>query len=290
MKPTLLLDKLAFPESPRWHNNRLWVSDWGAQELLTLEPGGRHEVVSQVRAFPFCTAFLPGGQLLVVAGQQVLGVEDDGSFKTYADLGVFSGDGWNEIVADGRGNVYVNGGSDGFKGEPGFIVLVTPDGSTKQVAEGLAFPNGMVITPDYSTLVVAESYSNILTAFDVAPDGSLSRRRVWAETGDSGPDGICLDAEGAIWCGSGHRCLRLREGGEVLQEVTLDLFCTACMLGGSDKKTLYMTVLDWGGEETMAEIGKIAASLEAGSPAKWSGKRTGQVLFTEAPAPGVGWP
>lgn len=290
MKPTFLIDNLAFPESPRWHNNRLYVSDWGGQELLTLDSQNKREVVTEVQAFPFCTAFLHDGQLLVVKGHQVLRMEVKGSLVLYADLSVLSSYGWNEIVADGRGNVYVNGGSDGFAGEPGFIVLVTPDGSIKQVADGLAFPNGMAITPDNATLIIAESYSKQLTAYDIASDGSLSNRRVWAETGEFGPDGICIDAEGAVWCGSGQRCLRLREGGEVLQEVPLELFCTACMLGGSDKKTLYMTVLDWGGEETMAEIGRIAESLEAGQPAKWSGKRTGQLLSIPAPAAGVGWP
>jgi sugar lactone lactonase YvrE len=286
----VLIDNLAFPESPRWHNDRLYVSDWGGQELITLDLENKREVVAEVQAFPFCTAFLPNGQLLVVKGHHILKMESDGSLVTYADLSVLSSYGWNELVADGRGNVYVNGGSDGFAGEPGFIVLVTPDGSVKQVADGLAFPNGMAITPDNSTLIIAESYSKQLTAFDIASDGSLSNRRVWAETGEFGPDGICIDAEGAVWCGSGQRCLRLSEGGEVLQEVPLELFCTACMLGGPDKKTLYMTVVHWGGQETMAEIGKIAESIEAGSPAKWSGKRTGQVLSIEAPASGVGWP
>lgn len=290
MKPTLLLENLAFPESPRWHGTRLWLSDWGAQELITLDAEGKREVAAQVPAFPFCTAFLPGGQALVVVRDKVMRVGADGALSPYADLSALSPHGWNEIVADGRGNVYVNGGSDGFAGEPGFIVLITADGSAKQVADGLAFPNGMAITPDNRTLIVAESYSKVLTAFDIAEGNTLANRRVWAETGDSGPDGICLDEEGAVWCGAGQRCLRLQRGGEVLTEIELELFCTACTLGGPDRKTLYLTVLDWGGEETMAEIGRIAASLEAGSPVTWSGKRTGQLLSLEAPAPGVGWP
>lgn len=169
-------------------------------------------------------------------------------------------------------------------------MLITPAGSVEQVADGLAFPNGMAVTPDNDTLIVAESYSKTLTAFDIAADSSLSQRRVWAQTGDFGPDGICIDAEGAVWCGSGQRCLRLREGGEILQAVELELFCTACTLGGPDGKTLYMTVLDWGGDETMAEIGRIAESLTTGSPVSWSGKRTGQLLSVRAPAPGAGWP
>jgi sugar lactone lactonase YvrE len=138
MKPTLLLDNLAFPESPRWHDNRLYVSDWGGQELITFDLENKREVVAEIQAFPFCTAFLPKGQLLVVKGQQVLCKEGDDSFAPYADLSALSSYGWNEIVADGRGNVYVNGGSDGFGGEPGFIVLISPDGAVK-LPMGLLF-------------------------------------------------------------------------------------------------------------------------------------------------------
>lgn len=289
VKPTVIIDNLAFPESPRWHNDRLYVSDWGGQELITLNQQSQRAVVAEIQAFPFCMAFLPDGQLLVVTKNAVSKVNHGGSLELYADLSVISDKGWNDIVADGRGNVYVNGGSDGFAGEPGLIGLITSDGTVKQVADDLAFPNGMAITPDNSTLIVAESYSKVLTAYEIASDGTLSNRRVWAETGEFGPDGICIDAEGAVWCASGQRCLRLREGGEVLQEVPLELFCTACMLGGSEQKTLYMTVVHWDSEETQTELGKIAQSLETGRPAKWSEKRTGQVLSVSAPAAKVGW-
>ncbi len=158
----------------------------------------------------------------------------------------------------------------------GILALVTPDGSVRQVADGVAFPNGMVVTPDNATLILAESYGNRLTAFDIAADGSLSNRWVWAAL-DGGflPDGICLDAENAVWYADvpNKRCVRVREGGEVLQTIELDRGCFACMLGGVDNRTLFLMANAWGGPANMAEAA-----------------RTGQVFTAQAPAPGVGWP
>ncbi len=286
-----LMTGLAFPESPRWHGDRLWFSDWGAQDIMTIDLTGRSEViVSDVRSFPFCIDFLPDGSLLVVANKRLLRREADGSLTTHADLSSLSEHSWNEIVVDGRGNAYVNGGALGFQGELGAIVLVTPDGSARRVADGLAFPNGMAVAPDNTRLIVAESFGKRLTAFDIAPDGSLSNRRLWAELKEFGPDGICLDAENTVWCGSGQRCVRVREGGEVVQVIDLDLFCTACMLGGPDRRTLYMTVVEWRGDATLADVEQMDNAIKAGVPARWPGARAGQVLAVEAPAPGAGWP
>ena len=197
---------------------------------------------------------------------------------THADLTGISDHPWNEIVVDGRGNAYVNNiGFDFPDGEfaTGIVALVTPDGSARQVADGVAFPNGMAVTPDNSTLIVAESYGNRLTAFDIAADGSLSNRRVWADLDGGDPDGICLDAENAVWYGDvpNKRCVRVREGGEVLQTIDLDRGCFACVLGGADGRTLFMIANEWGGPADMTD-----------------GARTGQVLTVEAPAPGAGWP
>ena len=223
---------------------------------------------------PFCIDWLPDGRLLVVAGQeaQLLRGNPDGSLSTYAELGNISGRPWNDIVVDGRGNAYVgNIGFDFPEGEftPGILALATPEGSARQVADGVAFPNGIVVTPDNSTLILAESYGNRLSAFDIATDGGLSNRRVWADLGDGVPDGICLDAEGAVWYGDvpNKRCVRVREGGEVLQTVELDRGCFACMLGGENGRTLFMVAADMTSEA-----------------------RTGQVLTVGAPAAGVGWP
>ena len=278
-EPQLLMSGLAFPESPRWHEDRLWFSDWGAQEVIAGDHEGKSEVIVRVPSIPFCIDWLPDGRLLIVSASEkrLLRRESDGSLVTHADLAPLSEYPWNEIVVDGRGNIYLNNiGFDFPEGEfaPGFLTLVTPDGSVRQVADDVAFPNGMVVTPDNTTLIVAESYANRLTAFDIAADGSLTRRRVWADV-DGFPDGICLDAENAVWYGDvpNQRCVRVREGGEVLQTIELDRGCFACMLGGASRNTLYLLANEWSDSENTAD----------GTP-------MGQVLTVAAPAPGVGWP
>jgi sugar lactone lactonase YvrE len=271
---------IAFGESPRWHDGRLWFSDWGAQEIIAVDPEGKSEVIVRVPfpSIPMCIDFLPDGRLLIVSTHErlLLRREGDGSLVTHADLRGLSGVGFNEIVVDGPGNAYVNSaGFDLLAGEkfaPGFVALVSPDGSVRQVADGMAFPNGMIVTPDNSTLIVAESYGKRLTAFDIATDGSLSNRRVWADLGEGVPDGICLDAENAIWYGDvpNKRCVRVREGGEVLQTIDLDRGCFACALGGADMRTLYMVATEWRGPAHMTD-----------------GPRTGQILTVEVLCPGV---
>ena len=215
---TVLMEGIVFGESPRWHDGRLWFSDWGANQVIALDPGGGHEVVASVPSFPMCIDFLPDGRLLVVdsAQRRVLRREPDGSMVTHAELAAVSEKPWNDIVVDERGNAYVNSIGFDFPDEqfaPGFVVLVTPEGAVRRVAEDLAFPNGMAITADGATLIVAESYGNRLTAYRIGPDGELADRRVWAPAGDDHPDGICVDAEGAVWyadVGNRH-CVRVRE-------------------------------------------------------------------------------
>jgi sugar lactone lactonase YvrE len=279
----ILLAGLVMGESPRWHEGRLWFSDWGAQEIVAVDLDGNSEVVVRVPfGLPFCIDWLPDRRLLVVSGREglLLRREPDGSLVTHANLAGLS-TAWNEIVVDGRGNTYVNAvGFDLMAGEKfatGIIALVTPDGSTRQVAEGIAFPNGMAVTPDNSTLIIAESYGKRVTAFDIAADGNLSNRRVWADLGDGFPDGICIDADNAVWYGDvpNKRCVRVREGGEVLQTIQLDRGCFACMLGGVSNRTLFLIAAEWRGMENIPEVARA---------------RTGQVLTLEAPAPGVGWP
>jgi len=276
---TLMTD-IMFGESPRWHGDRLWFADWGAQELIAVDLEGKSEVIVRIPSFPFCIDWLPDGRLLIVSARDrlLLRWEPDGSLVTHTDLSNLSDHPWNDIVVDGLGNAYIgNIGFDFPGGEfaPGMLALVTPDGSARQVADDVAFPNGLVVTPDNSTLMLAESYGNRLTAFDIAAHGSLSNQRVWADLDGGVPDGICLDAEGAVWYGDvpNKRCVRVREGGEVLQTIDLDRGCFACMLGGVDRRTLFLVAREWGGMESTAE--------EA---------RTGQVLTAPAPAPGAGWP
>jgi sugar lactone lactonase YvrE len=203
-------------------------------------------------------------------------VEPDGSLVTYVDLRELSDYGWNEIVVDDGGFTYINNvGFDLMGGEepkPGLIAAVTPHGQARQVADGLAFPNGMAITPDGSTLIIAESYEGRLTAFDIDADGGLSGRRVWADLGEGG-DGICIDADGAVWCPKFQACVRVAEGGEILETIDLDRFCFACMLGGEDGRTLFMNVAEWNGPDGI-----------------FKEPRTGQVLAQDAPAAHAGRP
>jgi sugar lactone lactonase YvrE len=278
-EPRILMTGIALGESPRWHDQRLWFSDWGAQQIIAVDSAGKSEIVAHVQTFPFCIDFLPNGRLLIVSGREglLLRQEPGGSLVTHADLTSLAAPPWNDIVVDGRGNIFVNNlgfaFGTGAAFEPGTIVVVTPDGRSRQVADGLAFPNGMAITPDNTTLIVAESYGERLTAFAIAADSSLTNRRTWAETPGDHPDGICLDAEGAIWYADvgSSRCVRVREGGEALQTVTLDRGCFACMLGGADRKTLYMVAAKW-------------------PDAMSGGERTGQLLAIEVDTPGAGWP
>jgi sugar lactone lactonase YvrE len=274
-----LMSGISFGESPRWHDDRLWFSDWGAQEIIAVDLEGNSEVVVRMPSFPFCIDWLPDGQLLIVSARDRLLLRrgSDGSLVTHADLSTLSEHPWNDIVVDGRGNAYIgNIGFDFPEGEfaPGTLALVSPNGSARQVADGVAFPNGIVVTPDNSTLIVAESYANGLTAFDITADGSLSNQREWADLGGV-PDGICLDTEGAVWYGDvpNKRCVRVREGGEVLQTIDLDRGCFACMLGGPDGKTLFMVTQEWSGMESPTD-----------------GERTGQLLTAPAPAAGASWP
>jgi sugar lactone lactonase YvrE len=276
-----LLSGTGVGESPRWHDDRLWFADWSAHEVVAVDLEGASEVVVLGPSHPFCFDFLPDGRLIIVSGQQgrLLRREADGELVTHGDLRGVSRGYWNDIVVDGRGNAYVNDvGFDLLAGEEaaaGSVAVVAPDGSARRVADNVAFPNGMAVTPDNATLIVAESYTNRLTAFEIAADGSLSNRRVWADLAGGTPDGICIDAEGAVWYADvpNKRCVRVREGGQVLQTIQLDRGCFACTLGGADDPTLFMVAAEWLGPRNMFE-----------------GPRTGQVLTAHAPAPSAGWP
>ena len=298
-EPHILLADLVIGESPRWHEDRLWFCHWGTDEIVTVDLHGNSKVVAHdPDNSPHTIEWLPDGDQLIAPkrpdpARRLLRKGTDGSLVAHADLSGYPG-GLNEIVVDGRGNTYVNGlgfdfpsflenvKRDGPEAQrvpwrerpdfvPGFIALVTADGTVRQVADGVEFPNGMAVTPDNSRLIVSESFAGRLTAFDIAADGGLANRRVWAE--GIGPDGICVDAEGAVWTGSGgNAAIRVREGGEVLQRVELDRAPFACMLGGPDRRMLFI----------------MAAKWNPGNP--FGGPRTGQVLTASAPAPGVGWP
>jgi len=277
-EPRVILSGLAYVESPRWHDGRLWFAHWGTDEIIAVDLDGTSEVVGHgPGGLGWSIGWLPDGRRLVT-GEGLMRREPDGSVVPHANLRDLAGN-WNELVVDGRGNIYINGGLFGpaEDGPSGIVALITPDGGVHQVADRLAFPNGMAVTPGNRTLIVAESWAEQLTAFDVADDGTLSQRRVWAATPGDHPDGICLDADGAVWyadVGNRH-CVRVREGGEVLATIALDRGAFACMLGGQNGRTLFMLAAEWRGFENAAQA--IA-------------DRTGQVLVAEAPAPHAGWP
>jgi sugar lactone lactonase YvrE len=280
--PRVLLTGLAFGESPRWHDHRLWLSNWGAQAVVAVDLAGQAEVMARVpTTLPFSIDWDAEGRLLVVSGPEgkLLRAQPDGALAVCADLRALSEHAFNEIVVDGRGNAYVNGaGFDMMAGAdfaPGLVALVSADGAVLRVAGDIAFPNGMAVTPDDGTLIVADSYGKCLTAFAIEPDGSLSGRRVWADLGDGVPDGICMDADGAVWYADvpNKRCARVREGGQVLDTVPVDRGCFACMLGGPDGRTLFVLAAEWKGPEGMLD-----------------GARTGRVLTVPAPAPHAGRP
>jgi sugar lactone lactonase YvrE len=278
----VLMEGVAFGESPRWHDGRLWFSDWGGQEVVAVDERGNRELIVQVEfsAFPMCIDFAADRRPLVVAGRdgRMLRREPDGALARYADLGDLSVSPWNDIVVDGAGNAYVDNIGFDFPGgpfAPGTLALVSPDGTARQVADGLAFPNGISITSDDGTLIVAVSYAERLTAFAIDDDGGLCERRVWAETPGDHPDGICIDSDGAVWyadVGNRH-CVRVREGGEVLDTVQCDPGCFACVLGGAAGSTLFIMAQEWGGPESVRQ-----------------GTRTGRVLTAPAPALRAGRP
>ena len=282
----VLLDGFGMGESPRWHEGRLWFSSWGTDEIVAVDLDGTSEVMGRGGGGAgWAVNWLPDGRMLIT-GSELIRVEPDGSRVRHVDLSDIAPYGVAEITVDGRGNVYLNTINFDFadfnevigSGQaPGKIVLVTPDGEAREVADGLAFPNGMVVTSDNATLIVAESFARRLTAFDIDRDGSLSNRRLWADvTGD----GICLDADGAVWTsevgpGDTGVCLRVRERGEVLDRIELDRPCYASMLGGEDGRTLFMVVAKWFGPDRMDEL------IQA---------KTGQILTARVGVPHAGWP
>ena len=243
----VLVSGLHFGECPRWHDGRLWLSDVHGHRVVTVDAAGHVAEVARLATRPAGLGWSPDGRLLAVSmvDRRLLRL-GDGGWETVADLHPLASFHCNDMVVDARGRAYV--GTFGFDVDggapyaPGEVILVDADGSARVVAPGLRFPNGMVITPDGATLVVAETMGPALRAFDVAPDGSLGNPRPWAELTDVVPDGICLDAEGAVWAASptGSEVVRIAAGGRILERVAVSNHAFACMLGGPDRRTLYV--------------------------------------------------
>jgi sugar lactone lactonase YvrE len=247
-EPQVLAAGFTFLEAPRWHRGRLWFSDFYDHKVLAVDESGRVETVVEVPKQPSGLGWTREGALLIVSMlDKKLMRFDGGALKPFADLGGIATGPCNDMVVDAKGRAYVgNFGYDRHNGEAprnAAVARVDPDGSVHVAAEDLAFPNGSVITPDGKTLIVAETFGSQLTAFDIAADGSLSNRRTFAAMGQTRPDGICLDAEGAVWVADagGGRAVRVREGGAIADTISLSpRHAYACMLGGNDGKTLFI--------------------------------------------------
>ena len=278
------LDNLSFGEGPRWHEGRLWYSDFYTEAVFSAGPSGDRRKELDVPGRPSGLGWLPDGRLLVVSmlERAIKRLEPDGTLLHHGDLTPWATFHGNDMVVAADGRAYA--GNFGFdleavaRGEGSMcntsLVRVDPDGTSHEAAPDLAFPNGTVIFPDGRTLVVAESMGGRLTAFDVAEDGSLSGRRVWAALEGCAPDGICLDAEGCIWVANavGTECRRVAEGGRVVERVATTQFCYACALGGDDRRTLYCLT--------------APSSLEADI----GGKHDGRIEQVRVSTPGAGLP
>ena len=269
----------SFTEGPRWHEGRLYFSDFYTHRVLAVDGEGRVEVIATVPGQPSGLGWLPDGRMLVVSmlDRKLLRQEGDGRLVEHADLSKIATYHCNDMVVDTQGRAYVgNFGSDiesGNKLVKAKLAFVDTDGSVSVAAEDLAFPNGAVITPNGKTLIIGESFGRCLTAFDIADDGGLSNRRIWANLHPHIPDGICLDAEGAIWLADpANNCVvRVAEGGDVLQKIEMGNGTFACMLGGEDRKTLFVCTA-------------------AGSGSKAEERLTAKIEACEVSVPGVGCP
>ena len=271
----ILLDGLAFPEGPRWHDGRLFFSDQHDHRVVAMDTSGRAETIVEVPQQPSGLGWLPDGRMLVVSmlDRRVLRLEGD-TLVEHADLSSLATGACNDMVVDAHGRAYVgNFGFDMYAGEkpqPAAIVLVQPDGAVSIAADNIGFPNGTVITPDGKTLIVGESMGGCLTAFEVLDDGTLGARREFGRVKGAVPDGICLDAEGAVWmaCPFSGRVVRVKDGGEVLEEVKVSYDAAfACMLGGADRKTLFIcTAPDHVPEEVRKQRGGRIETIEVEVP------------------------
>ena len=273
---TTLVEGLGFLEGPRWRDGRLWFSDFVSRTVHTVDLDGMLSDVIEVEGVPSGLGWLPDGRMLVVSmeDRRLLRMDDGGSVE-HADLSAYATYHCNDMVVDNHGRAYV--GNFGFNYETGEtpvgakLMRVDPDGSAHVAADGLMFPNGTVITPDGRTMVVGESFGARLTAFDVADDGTLSNRRVWAQLDDGRiPDGNCLDAERAIWVASPttKEVVRVLEGGEITDRIgTGEREAIACMLGGDDRRTLFVLASTLAREPGSGSISTVTVDVPgAGLP------------------------
>lgn len=275
----ILLTGLAFPEAPRWRGDRLWFTDQHARRVMTVKTDGQAECILETDDLPGGLAWLPDGTPLVVAMTEraVYKLENRG-WTLYADLSALAPFHCNDMIATTGGRVYVgNFGYDlhgGAAQAKTHLIAVETDGSCRIAAEGLLFPNGCVITPDDSILIVAETFASRLTSFTIGEDGLLKDARTWADLSEAKPDGICLDDEGGIWVaspGTGE-VIRAEWGGKILARIKPLGVPYACMLGGPQRRTLFIT------------------TSETDDPGKANNLKSGRIEIVEVDVPGAGLP
>ena len=283
-----LMDGLTFGEGPRWHEDKFYFSDFYSHKVYTLDLKGNHEVIVEVPNQPSGLGWMPDGTMLIVSmkDRKLLSFRDN-ALEERADLSGLAGFHCNDMVVDSKGNAYIgNFGFNTYEGEEvksTNLILVRPGEEPCVAADNILFPNGTVITEDEKTLVVGETYAAKLTAFDINEDASLSNRRIWADLTqsiDNGnvpvPDGMCLDAEGAIWVASPSTAdvIRVKEGGEILERIPVKTNAYACMLGGKDRKTLFICTSN-------------ASGVDPDSALR---EKSGKIEIVEVEVPGVGRP
>ena len=283
-----LMDGLTFGEGPRWHEDKFYFSDFYSHKVYTLDLEGNYEVIVEVPNQPSGLGWMPDGTMLIVSmkDRKLLSFRDN-ALEERADLSGLAGFHCNDMVVDSKGNAYIgNFGFNTYEGEEvksTNLILVRPGEEPCIAADNILFPNGTVITEDEKTLVVGETYAAKLTAFDVNEDASLSNRRVWADLTqsiDDGnvpvPDGMCLDAEGAIWVASPSTSdvIRVKEGGEILERISVETNAYACMLGGKDRKTLFICTSN-------------ASGVDPDSALR---EKSGKIEIVEVEVPGAGRP
>ena len=283
-----LMKGLTFGEGPRWHENKFYFSDFYSHKVYSLDLSGKHEVIVEIPNQPSGLGWTPDGTMLIVSMKdRKLMSFKDGQLKERADLTEFSSFHCNDMVVDIDGNAFIgNFGFNTYDGEeikPTNLILVKPGEEPVLAADNLFFPNGTVITPDNKTLIVGETYAARLTAFDKSEDGSLSNRRIWADlkvNADEGtvplPDGMCIDEEGAIWVASPSTAevIRVHEGGMISERIPVQTNAFACMLGGEDRRTLFICTSNGSGVDPEAALRE----------------KSGKIEITQVDVPGCGKP
>ncbi len=279
LQTELLLDGLMFPEGPRWHQGKLWFTDQHAKNIKTVDCNGNSQLIAELSDLPGGLGWLPDGRLLVVSmcQRQLLVLEQE-ELKLFSDLSKYASFHCNDLLVDQQGRSYVgNFGYDLHAGatlSTAEIIMVSAEGHPQTVSSEVVFPNGMVVTADGNTLIVAETFASRLSSFSIQADGTLGKRELWADLGEALPDGICLDQENCIWvaCPNTGDVIRVDKGGRVTDTIKAIGNAYACMLGGDERNKLFVL------------------SSETDDPEEAVRMRSGRIEWVEVKTPGAGLP